>query len=66
MKFLTLIITIAFISACATFDGLQTRAVDKLVPIAEEYCANTAQSYRDDFRAEFNAKFGGSVVITCP
>ncbi len=65
MKYLTLISIIA-LSGCAYFGSLEERTAEELAGVAERYCENTDQDWRDKFRERFNAEFAGSAEITCP
>ncbi|MDH3375368.1 MAG: hypothetical protein OEQ39_00155 [Gammaproteobacteria bacterium] len=67
MKKLIVVLIAAFaVSGCALFAEEVAKSAETVGKGLAEYCANMPDSERPAFKAAVEAKFGGTIDLTCP
>lgn len=67
MKIIIPILVAAFFAtACAQLMEAQSKTAEQVARGVAEYCKNTDEAFRTQFRAEVNAKAApNSIIVTC-
>lgn len=65
MKKILLAFFAAALAGCALLEPFQDQAADGIADAIDEYCAQSDENFRSEFRDDVNSKTDHNIEITC-